>query len=228
MFFWCDYSAVRFLLCKYPSASAFFTHPPALILALLLGTTNPRRGVSMRLTRMFEDREHRAENKFSINRRHRACFLLKVCGWWGYLIDKAELFSNLMSKRIAEMYWASPILGTFHRSRPSICCCLLLVARTDLSLWFLLTNSYYSYAPYSLACAVNRNLIFLIIFLFYSFLSDHVLGRGFIFHTIVDSLNYLKINFPSSYKLYPPTSVSKRPISRFFCNVATFAFPHTE
>ena len=103
------------------------------------------------------------KNNFTINRRHRAYFLLKVCGWGGYLINKAELFLNLMSNSVVEMYWASPSLEIFQRSHLSICCCLHLVAHTHLSLGPLLTNSYCSCAPCSLSCIINRTLIFLII-----------------------------------------------------------------
>ena len=78
--------------------------------------------------------------------------------------------------------------------------------------------SYCSCAPSSLACAADRNFSYLITFLFYSFLPDHVLGKGFLFHSKLDSLNY----FCPSYKSHAPISVGKKPTCRIFCTVATW------
>ena len=89
--------------------------------------------------------------------------------------------------------------------------------------------SYCSCAPYSLACAANRNLIFLLDYLFVlQFSSRSCLGEWGLFFTPVDSLNYCsKKNLSSSYKLYAPTSVSKKPISRIFLEYSYFTLLET-
>ena len=82
--------------------------------------------------------------------------------------------------------------------------------------------SYCSFAPSSLAYAADRNFSYLITFLFYNFLPDHVLGKGFIFHSKLDSLDYFsKKNLSPSYKLHAPVSVGKKPTCRIFCTIAT-------
>ena len=77
----------------------------------------------------------------------------------------------------------------------------------------------------SCACSADRNFSYLIIFLFYSFVPDPVLGKGFIFHRKLDSLNYFsKKNLSSSYKLHALIYVGKKPTCRIFCTIPTLLF----